>query len=242
MEKMGISPEQAPSEAPISIPESLAKGFTDGSIVDQSTLLSESEISDLYQCLEHEMHLPGIDEETSFRIEYLDFHDPETETFRQMRFAYIRKEGDLEFPIAQMWLTASNEKDSEHPHDLNLVHREVDTAHRSKKGIGTSLYHQAEGWARQLAAVQHEAVTIAAAAGQADVLAWLTKLGYSPYPDDQATYDEWIAHPEKFRTATLDQGVNDFGVHIYRENAVYRKDTDEAVPIRIWMRKTIAPE
>lgn len=183
------------NKEPEPLPIGLAKALVGGSLGENSQIVHEGEMADIYRVYEKEEQVAEIPK-TSFHLDYLKIKTEEDldNVFDQLRFEYATPNKDNEGYrlISEMHLGIA-------PSNMFILqHRYVAPEFRGRRGIGTKLLKQAESFLQQVANEKGEDVTIALKTGQESVIKWLEKLGYEVIEDQQILRNELKNHPNRF--------------------------------------------
>ena len=174
---------------------------------------------------------------------------PSFETLRLDFFEDAPDKNGAHQPIAEMWWrkNAPGESD-DFPYDLRLAHRYLFPDYRSDgakelKGMSGATYAIAETVARQMAAREGRAVTVAQSTDQPKTMRFIEGQGYRPYEAHEALRAEVLQYaddPTRFTyTAAMGQGWDGRGQK--RNPALRRVGVPvEESEVRVWFWKSVA--
>jgi GNAT superfamily N-acetyltransferase len=185
--------ERQPAQEFAAQPEQvLAQHFVQGRILESAQVVYEGDRSTIYRCLEENEVIPEIDN-SRFHIDYRNYKQAEEHRPDQLRFEYeqLNDQGDNDRLIAEMHLAIL---DSNH---FNLEHRYVAEDLRGT-GIGTRLLQRVESWLKYVAQDTAQEVVMSLKTGQAGVISWLEKNGFSVKKEQEDLLNSFKQHPEEF--------------------------------------------
>lgn len=227
-------PEWAPK--PVELPNTIAEQFLRNELGTDRSPDRIGENDKRWRLYEKEIDVPNVGK-VLLRVDYRQANYPDEnppERFDQVRFDYVEASPDEHSRIAEMhWYVEKGKSNNPYPFDFMQVHRYVEPKYRDSKGVGRSLYQQAEAWAQQVADAKGENVVLALSTDQPQTMRWAEALDFTPYPKEREKREEIISHPELF--TVIPSEVDSAGQE--RNEAIER----DGKRVRIWFRKILSP-